>query len=295
MTPREEGFLLLAGFLGDPERKPLTVARFRELAKKARLMEKPAQQRELTLQDLQNIGCSAQESAQILRLFSQQEQLQWYLQEGKGRGCTPITRIGERYPDRLRKCLGLEAPVSLWYKGNVALLEKPKVALVGSRDLREENLYFAQQVGVQCAKQGYALVSGHARGADQTAEKACLQNGGQVISVVADALMSHKAGENMLFLAEDGFDIAFTSYRALSRNRIIHTLAEKTIVAQCTHQKGGTWDGTVKNLRHGWSPVFCFRDGSPASRELKDMGALLIDTDTLQDLSKLQAPAISLF
>ena len=41
MNPRERGFLLLTGYLGDPERKPLTVAQFRELAKRMQTMEKP--------------------------------------------------------------------------------------------------------------------------------------------------------------------------------------------------------------------------------------------------------------
>jgi hypothetical protein len=58
-------------------------------------------------------------------------------------------------------------------------------------------------------------------------------------------------------------------------------------VAQSGYQKGGTWDGTAKNLRFGWSPVACFRDGSTASVELEQMGAYLITGEDLEDFSGL--------
>lgn len=288
MTPQDAGFLLLTGFLGNPDRKPLTVARFRELTRKARLMEKPALDRELTQQDLQTIGCSAEESRQILQLLSETVLLESYVNRGKKMECYPITRANPGYPEHLRKALALEAPGALWYKGEASLLGRPKIALVGSRNLADNNRSFAEAVGAACAKQGYVLVSGHARGADSAAENACLQNGGQVISVVSDPLQNYPTQENILFLAEDGYDIPFAPYRALSRNRIIHALCEKTVVAQCSAQKGGTWDGTVKNLRFGWSDVFCYADGSSVSKELESRGAVLIQEKDLQDLSALQ-------
>lgn len=293
MNPRDAGFLLLTSYLGDPTRKPLTVARFRELTKKARLMEKPVQEREMSVQDLQAIGCSLEESQRILHLLSEEELLRCYVNRGKRADCYPLTRASEQYPQSLRKALSLEAPGTLWYKGALALLEKPKIALVGSRNLSEENRKFAEAVGAACARQGYVLVSGHAQGADSVAENACLAAGGQVISVVSDPLQNHPEQENTLFLAEDGYDIPFAPYRALSRNRIIHALGEKTFVAQCTGEKGGTWDGTVKNLRFGWNPVFCYADHSPTSRELESRGAVLIAEKDLQDFSSLQSPTIS--
>ena len=58
-------------------------------------------------------------------------------------------------------------------------------------------------------------------------------------------------------------------------------------VAQANLQKGGTWDGTVKNLHFGWSPVACFRDGSEAALELEQLGAYLIDREDLKDFGNL--------
>ena len=181
----------------------------------------------------------------------------------------------------------MESPGCLWCKGDLSLLEKPKVSLVGSRELLPENRDFAREMGRQAALQGYVLVSGNARGADQTAQNACLEAGGCVISVVADALADHSLRENMLYLSEEDFDAPFSAQRALSRNRIIHSLGQMTFVAQCGYQAGGTWDGTVRNLRFGYSPVYCYQDRSPAQELLTQMGAQSIRKEQLNDLSSL--------
>ena len=159
---------------------------------------------------------------------------------------------------------------------------------MGSRDLAPDNLAFAEEVGKQAARQGYVLVSGNARGADRAAQESCLTHGGAVISVVADRLIEHPVQENVLYLSEDGYDLEFTSHRALKRNRVIHALSEQVFVAQCNYGKGGTWDGAKNNLRYGWSHVFCFRDGSKGIAELEQMGAVCVESTVLADFSALQ-------
>lgn len=296
MTARDQGFLLLTSCLGNPERKPLTVAQFRELTRNAQIMEKPLYDRELTEKDLVGIGCGHGFAKRVLELLSQTEQLNWYLTKAKQAGCGVITRLDERYPGNLRSSLGLDAPAALWVKGNTTLLENRRISLVGSRDLLSENRAFAAEVGRQAALQGYTLVSGNARGADKTAQESCLANSGTVICVVADTLESHVCrNESVLYMSEDGFDLPFSAIRALSRNRVIHALGEKTFVAQCTYGKGGTWSGTVKNLQKKWSSVFCCSDGSRAIRHLCGMGANAVIRSELSNIRELQTENISFF
>ena len=130
-------------------------------------------------------------------------------------------------------------------------------------------------------------------GSATPATTSSLAHGGSVISVVADRLTDHREKANVLYLSEDGYDLEFSAYRALKRNRVIHSLSDQTFVAQCTLEKGGTWDGTKNNLRHGWSHVFCFRDGSRSVRELEQMGATGIDQEALADFSALQPKAMN--
>ena len=295
MIGRERGFLLLTGYLGDPDRHPLTIAQFRELTKLARQMEKPQEDKQIDRQDLIKIGCSGHIADQIITLLSAEEELDWYLQTGKKRQCEPVTRLDNRYPAKLRNRLALEAPACLWARGDVSLLQTKMIALVGSRELNPQNMSFAEEIGKQAALQGYTLVSGNARGADRIAQDSCLSNGGNVVSIVADRLDKQPLQDRVLYLSDEGFDLPFSSIRALSRNRLIHTLAEKTFVAQCSLGKGGTWSGCSQNLRYNWSPVFCFDDGSEGTRELLQRGASPVKLQDLQDIDQLKSDTIGLF
>lgn len=295
MKQTERGFLLLTSSLGDPLRKPLTVAQFRTLAKRAQQMDVPKEQRDLTLEDLTALGYDVSFAYRVLYLLSQEDLLDHYLNRSRKAGCVPISRISADYPAVLRRKLDPDSPASLWTKGDLSLLEKPMVALVGSREIAPENRSFAWELGTQAAKQGYVLVSGNARGADRIAQTACRRAGGEVVVVVADELDKQQPEDGVLYISEEGFDLPFSAQRALSRNRVIHALAEKTFVAQCTCGSGGTWDGTTKNLRFGWSPVFCFADGSEAVEQLEDLGAQQITMEQLKDISVLQPMHMTLF
>ena len=287
MRMGERGFLLLTSQLGDPNRKPLTVAQFRTLTQRAAEMHPTTEERPLLPDDLLALGFDRPMAERIVGLLGDETRLDSYLHLARQKGCVPVTRVSENYPQILHNRLGADAPGRLWAKGDLSLLDTPMIALVGSRNLRTANEEFAYAVGREAARQGYTLVSGNARGADRTAQDACLEWGGKVISIVADELEKCHPTENVLYLSEDSFDLPFSAIRALSRNRIIHAMGHKTFVAQCTNGKGGTWDGTVKNLRHNISPVFCFADGSAAMAELEQMGANLITTDDLLDFSTL--------
>ena len=288
MNSREKGFLLLTSHLGDPSRKPLSVAQLRNLAGRVRDLDLTDPNRNILPADLVRLGYAPDMAQRILRLLDDKELLEYYLHRGARQGCQVLTRVSGGYPMQVRNKLGLDSPGCLWAKGDITLLERPSVSAVGSRDLRSANREFAYEVGAQAAKQGYVLVSGNARGADTVAQEACLEAGGCVISVVADSLEKQPQRERVLYLSEDSFDEAFSPQRAISRNRVIHALSSKTFVPQCTDGSGGTWDGTVKNLRAGWSSVYCFRDGSIASQHLKDLGATLIDAQQLTEFTQLQ-------
>lgn len=286
MTTRDYRFLLLTGKLGDSKRNPLTSAQLRMLTHRMELLAKPNSNDELTLSHLNALGLPQELSARVLKLLEDEAQLEAYLRKGKKNGCFPITRSSGEYPLIVRKRLGQEAPGCLWLQGNPDIMNKPTVSLVGSRDLNAANGAFAREVGKQAAVQGFVLVSGNARGSDRAAQKACIDAGGSVISVVADELCNHAPHERILYVSEENFDEPFSSVRALHRNKVIHAWGEITFVAQCSLERGGTWNGSIQNLHHRWSPLFCFSDNSPAVAALEGKGATLIH---FQDLVSFQA------
>lgn len=121
-------------------------------------------------------------------------------------------------------------------------------------------------------------------GADRTAQEACLSNGGSVLIFPATELVYCPIRKNTLYAAEGGFEFGFSAQRALGRNRFIHAMGEKTLVAQTSFGKGGTWNGSLDNLQHEYSPLFVFDDGSEGARALCSRGATPV-----QSLTSLQA------
>jgi predicted Rossmann fold nucleotide-binding protein DprA/Smf involved in DNA uptake len=251
--------------------------------------------RALRFEDLTGLGFKNELAGHIMALLEDGDLLEQYLERGTQVGCVPLSRISPSYPMSVRNRLGMDAPGCLWIKGDPELMSMPGVALVGSRDIFPENQRFAAEVGRQAARQGYVLISGNARGADAIAQSSCLREGGMVISIVADSLWKHPVRENVLYISEDGFDLSFHAHRALSRNRLIHCMGLYTFVAQTDLGRGGTWDGTLRNLKAGWSPVFCYQDGSRASQELQQMGAVGICMEELNNFLLLPTVENSFF
>ena len=86
--------------------------------------------------------------------------------------------------------------------------------------------------------------------------------------------------------ADETVVLADRYYRGCMQKRNQYMVDKSDLVLAIWNgeNKGGTWDGTAKNLRYGWSPVFCFDDGSVAAAQLCQMGANLV---RLQDIFQL--------
>ena len=294
MTAAEEGVLLLCSRLGDPECKPLTPPQFRELGLRVRAaMPDGDPLRQLTTRDLQALGYETEQAERICRLLDRETQLHRYLGQAEAQNIYPLTRISPDYPVRLRKKQGFSCPPVLFYRGNPALLQQPTLAVVGSRKLRPENEAFARQAGRLAAEAGLVLVSGGAIGADQTAQNGCLEAGGSCIVFTPDRLDQQSIHPSILYVSADGYDLPFVNYRALARNQLIHCMGDQLLAAQCTYGSGGTWQGCLDNLKHGWSEVFVFDDGSDGAVALLERGATGVAQ--LRSLEELKQHQLSLF
>lgn len=288
MNTREWGIALLCCAIPGETVTPLTMAQLRILGQRVRAAGMPSQpSAELREAHLMAMGYSEEEAWRICALLNREALLERYLDGARARGITLLTRLSPEYPARLHLQLGVNAPPLLFAAGNLELLSRPAISLVGSRVLEEPGRRFAGRVGTLAAKEDFVLVSGNAAGADQEGQNACLRAGGSVIAFVADELCRHLPRDeaHQLMLSESGYDATFTPARALHRNHLIHALGEKTFVAQCTPGRGGTWNGTTENLRRGWSEVYVCNDGSEAAHALCERGAAQIALSELNTLS----------
>lgn len=264
MTEEELTLLLLCCRLKDRV-LPLTAGQYRSLAEKAGGPPVAA--------GLPALCPGEGEQARLAALLERREEVLTLLKGWERQGVQLCTLLSPDYPVKVKEKLGDEAPAALFLLGDRELLSLPARSLVGSRELREENRRFAEEIGSACARKGFALCSGDARGADRAAQNACLAAGGRVVSFVSDRLLDRSQTERHLFISEDSPESVFSALRAHSRNRLIHCFGSVTFVAQTEDGKGGSWSGSLKNLRQHWTPLYYYEDGSTGAEHLHREGA----------------------
>ena len=139
-----------------------------------------------------------------------------------------------------------DAPPLITVKGDVRLLDKSLVAIVGARNASAAACRFARQLAYDLGQQGAVVVSGLARGIDGAAHDGSLETG--TIGVVAGGLDIFYPPENegrQTAMFERGLVIAEmppgTEPRARHfpyRNRIIAGLTSGTVVVEAAPKSG---------------------------------------------------------
>jgi DNA processing protein len=77
-----------------------------------------------------------------------------------------------------------DPPVVLWVRGAVDVLNRPAVAMVGSRAASPYGLVVAERLGADLAARGLVVVSGLARGVDSAAHRGALAGRGATVAVL---------------------------------------------------------------------------------------------------------------
>ena len=197
------------------------------------------------------------------------------LERWNARAIWVISRADSRYPKRLKARLKEDAPPLIYGCGEIALLEKGGLAVVGSRHVDDELISFTENVGRLAAKARRTIISGGAKGIDRAAMHGALLADGNVAGVMADSLeRAALARDNREPLMEgrlvliSPYDPAagFNVGHAMQRNKVIYALADAGLVVTADFDKGGTWTGAIEQLeRFHFVPVFV-RNGNNVGR-----------------------------
>ncbi len=299
-----EVVLLLCGRFGGEKQEPYQPLPPRDYSELAKWLNA----RNLRPSDLMtDAGRDALSSLQVARL--EQKRVEFLLGRGTAMalalerwargGLWVISRGDVDYPKRLKRQLKHAAPPLLYGAGDKALLEKGGLAIIGSRDASESALSYTRSIAARCAHEGQAVVSGGARGVDAAAMQGATEAGGCCIGVLANDLLKTSVNrqnriglqEGQLVLVSPFFpEAGFNAGNAMGRNRYIYTLADQALVIDSALRSGGTWEGAVENLKHGWVPLYVRTPGEgPGNAALVADGALPFtltadSTDTLVDL-----------
>jgi DNA processing protein len=103
------------------------------------------------------------------------------------RRITPITWGDTRYPPALAAIV--DPPPVLWLRGTASsLVDRPAVAIVGSRAATPYGLEVAGQLAADLGCRGVTIVSGLARGIDSAAHRGALASGGTTVAVLGSGV-----------------------------------------------------------------------------------------------------------
>lgn len=286
---------------GDRTLKPLTAGEWHavSLALRSSELERPRELIGMPPSELREaLGLEPTMADRLAVLLARGGQLAFELEGLASRGIWLLTRADAAYPALLKKRLRGQTPPVLFGAGPFAALDEPAIAVVGSRDVDADGLNWASSLGEQCALQGFAVVSGAARGVDTAAMTGVMSVDGRAIGVTVDPLerlvrrkdLRERILDEALTLVTP-FDPSarWQAGNAMRRNRLIYALSRTAVVVASSAEKGGTRSGALENLRAGWVPLHVRDDGSSGNaRLIADGGRPLSADQRVQDIALAQ-------
>lgn len=240
----------------------------------------------------------------IEQLLGRGHALALALEKWSRAGIWVLTRSDADYPKLFKQRLRNSAPPVLFGCGNARLLNQHGVCVVGARKANEADLGFATALGERIAEAGFSVVSGGARGVDEAAMLGGLKQGGAVIGIMADSLLSAAMAskwrkglmDNNLVLVSPFYpEAGFNAGNAMARNKYIYCLSQAAVVVR-SDTKGGTWSGAIENLKKAWVPLWVKRvqDVQSGNQALISEGGYWLEGAVEHlDIQSLCAPATS--
>ena len=280
---------------------PFTLSEWNELE---RQIEKSALKKPSALNGLDaaqvktQLSIAGDDAERVARLLDRSGRVSLELEKLFANGIWAVTRQDEQYPRKLLNTLKHQAPSVLFGSGDINLLKRNSVAVVGSRNLDEAGIAFARAVGQKAVESKLAVVSGGARGSDRLAMEGALEAGGVALGALADSLEATVRKADVREFLLDGRLVMVTMYApnagfsvgaAMGRNKVIYGLSGYAVIVSSDLQTGGTWAGATEALKAGWCPVFV-RDGENMPKgngALIKLGAVPLPAVDFSDLSNL--------
>ena len=158
-----------------------------------------------------------------------------------------VTIFSEKYPKLLKQLS--DAPLVLYYKGNIDLLKYKAISIVGTRRPTTYGKIVCEKFTKELTESGLITVSGLAYGIDTLVAESTLSSGGKTIAVLAGGLdeiypsqntaLSKRIVENGgLLICEYFIGIKPLSFQFISRNRIVAGLGLGLLIVEAGKNSG---------------------------------------------------------
>lgn len=294
LSPTAQATLLLTSYFSkanSKDAKPLTNTEWGKFA--SWLKDKSKTPADLLAPEPKSLLNGWQDSRistdRILQLLNRGHSLALAVEKWQRAGLWVVTRSDPEYPKRLKQRLKTESPPVLFGCGNKTLLNARGLAVIGSRNAGEADLYYTEQVGAKAASEGITIVSGGARGVDGAAMLGAMRSGGSVLGVMVDSLLKAAISTkwckglmdgNLVLVSPLYPEAGFSVGNAMARNKYIYCLADTSLVI-CSGKKGGTISGAEENLNKSWIPLWVkpTHDDRTANADLVAKGGRWCEAD----------------
>ena len=169
-----------------------------------------------------------------------------HLEKSAQLGHTALTYAGPAYPRSLAQIA--DPPPVLWLRGQLGVLQRPAVALIGSRTGSEYACQVATDLGAELSARGVVVVSGLARGVDAAAHRGGLKGAAGTVAVLGCGLDVVYPPEHAdlaraivaagALLSEYGPSTPPHRFHFPRRNRLISGLSMAVVVIEATARSG---------------------------------------------------------
>lgn len=271
LTPNTQAILLLTAPLivgrGVVSRDLLSLGEYNRLARQLREIQKqPADLIGIDGQALFELCSQIIDRKRLESLLGRGFLLSQAIERWNARSIWVLSRADAKYPKRLKALLKENAPPLIYGCGDISLLEKGGLAVVGSRHVNDELIGYTETIGRLSAEAHRTIISGGAKGIDRAAMHGALVAGGNVAGVMADSLEKGALSRDNRNALTDGRLVLISPYdpaagfnvgHAMQRNKLIYALADAALVVTSEFKKGGTWTGAIEQLdRLRFVPIF---------------------------------------
>ena len=184
--------------------------------------------------------------AQFSKMFAEIKNIDKYINNIQNKDIKILTRLSNEYPINF---LNVDSPPHVIYcKGDLSLLNGNNIAIVGTRRPTNYGKTITEKFARELTLNGFNIISGLADGVDTIAHKACLQENGKTISILAGGFdyiypstnlsLSDKIANQGLLITEKPPHIKALQYDFPIRNRLIAALSKGVLITEASLQSG---------------------------------------------------------
>ena len=240
LSPNTQAILLLTAPLivgrSSSSEKRLTSGEYRRLARcLVDTQHEPADLLGARAKEVLRACRSSLDEDRVMRLLERGFLLGQAIERWSSRAIWVVSRADDTYPLRIKSRLRDAAPSVLYGSVDASILDTGGIAVVGSRQVDNALVGYAEDVGRLSAEAGGRVTAVLANDLERTALNRDHRN------LILD-------GQIVLVSPSDpsaGFNVG----NAMQRNKLIYAFSDAALIMNSDVEKGGTWAGAAEQLK----------------------------------------------